>query len=460
MTRHRSCAVVVGGLPFALGLASTMACSVDIRPLRVRPKAPEAIVIATFEDNDARPEDARFLPFQFYSFPAALPDLPPGAFVRSPIVSPGHDSNYALGLNWHLIDDTDGAPSSPGVGVRTLVDGIIDLSGYSRFTFGEKYTATAGCQAVPEVKVTFFCGEHNTAFMAFAPLTSDWSNAVLDFTDFVESYYPGPNGTPRADCFRVIDNIDFSVSMTLADGACGAGDLSLDDLSIRPPTGNQAQPSDAGVDETGDMSAPAACIGTPPASPIIADFSDAIAGSPVTFGAPPNITGRTYAYAAPGLTPPVLSVAADEAGEPGLRVVANPGAATTSTNTWLGFGVSFDACLDVSAFNAVRFTMTGDFGNCPIRFAAASSQTLAPTVDPLGSCTLANCYPPSIPLTSTGTTVVRFAELRSGSASHAGSPNLVDATALIGLQWQMDTPVGVGCGASFAISDLSFLTAP
>jgi hypothetical protein len=435
------------------------ACSVDIRPLTVREPPPATIVIATFEDNDARPADPRFRPFQFYSYSPALDGLPPDAFVTSPIVRPGHDSNFALGLNWHLIDAPDGAASAPGVGVRTLVHGFIDLSAYSRLTFGEKYVATAGCQSVTQLKVTIFCDEHNTAFMAFTSLTPGWNNAVLNFSDFVESSYPGPNGTARSECFKVVDNIDFSVSMVLADGSCGAGELSLDDLSIRPPSGEAAGQSDGGIDGRGDAdsAAPSVCQGTPPPSPLITDFSDAIDGAPIRFGMAPNITGQTFAYAAPGLAAPVLSVASAGVGGLGLKVAVDPGAATNPANTWLGFGVFFDSCIDASAFNAVKFTVAGDLGNCPIRFAATSSQTVVPANHPLGSCTLANCFPPSIPLKSTGTTIVRFSDFPSGNA---GSPDLVDPSALIGVEWQMDTSVDFACHANFVVDDLSFVSMP
>ena len=43
--------------------------------------------------------------------------------------------------------------------------------------------------------------------------------------------------------------------------------------------------------------------------------------------------------------------------------------------------------------------------------------------------------------------------------SFPGSPNIVDPTSLVGIQWQMDTPVGVACNANFSIDDIRFVNA-
>ena len=90
-----------------------------------------------------------------------------------------------------------------------------------------------------------------------------------------------------------------------------------------------------------------------------------------------------------------------------------------------------------------------------MRFAVTSSQNVNPADDPRGTCTEASCFPPSTPIAIAGTTVVRFFDF-----TFPGSPNIVDPTSLVGIQWQMDTPPGVACNASFSIDDIRFVNAP
>ncbi len=198
---------------------------------------------------------------------------------------------------------------------------------------------------------------------------------------------------------------------------------------------------------------PSPCVGSPPPSALITDFSDAVAGDPILFGTPPQITGGTFSYAAPALTPPVLTLATGANGTPALAVASNPGQPTDPANGYFGFGLFFDSCVDASAYNAVKFTVNGTLGDCAIRFAVTSSENVSPADDPRGTCTeTTGCYPPSTQLTTTGTIVVPFFGF-----TFPGSPNVVDPTSLVGIQWQMDT-LGVACHASFTIDDISFVT--
>jgi hypothetical protein len=90
-----------------------------------------------------------------------------------------------------------------------------------------------------------------------------------------------------------------------------------------------------------------------------------------------------------------------------------------------------------------------------MRFAVTSSENVSPSDDPRGACTETSCFPPSTPIGIAGTTLVRFTDF-----TFPGSPNIVDPTSFIGIQWQMDTPVGVACNASFSIDDIRFVSAP
>ena len=200
---------------------------------------------------------------------------------------------------------------------------------------------------------------------------------------------------------------------------------------------------------------PTPCVGSALPSALITEFSDAVVGNPILFGTSPEITGGTFSYAAPGLTAPVLSLAPGTNGTPALQVAASPGLPTDSGNAFFGFGLFFDSCVDASAYNAVQFTINGTLGDCALRFALTSSQNVDPANDPRGTCTEASCFPPSTPIAIAGTTVVRFFDF-----TFPGSPNIVDPSSLIGIQWQMDTPPGVACNANFSIDDIRFVNAP
>jgi hypothetical protein len=216
-------------------------CNIDPRSLTVHdggPGNPPPLVIATFEHGTAQPDDPRFLPFQYYAYNETADSA-----VTSPLAVPGHNSNAALGLNWIVFDAPNGHPDYPGVGVRTLVNGSIDLSGYSRIVFGLKYSPTpagpllgaAGCFPVPALTVSIGCSEHNTSFRKNVPMTSDWTTVTAAFADFAEPSYLPATGTAFEDCLKVVDGIDFSAQVDLADGQCASGGLLLDDISVRPP---------------------------------------------------------------------------------------------------------------------------------------------------------------------------------------------------------------------------------
>ena len=196
--------------------------------------------------------------------------------------------------------------------------------------------------------------------------------------------------------------------------------------------------------------APMACIGTPVTSPIITDFSDAVAGSPITFGTAPGLMGGTFSYAGTGLVAPALSLVPASGGKPGqaLAVAVNPGVTTDPTNAYFGFGLYFSSCVDASAYTGVKFTIAGDLGSCGISFATTFSDAVSPSDDPRGACTLASCYPPSFPLTTTGTVVVPF------DSVSGGSPGTIDPKSIIGVQWQMNTPLGFACAANFTVTDV------
>jgi hypothetical protein len=201
----------------------------------------QSIVIATFESGTGTPDDPRFEPFRYYSYNPSLPDLPPGAFVRSPVVSPGFDSNYALRLQWEVIDVPDGQPNYPGAGVGTVVNGFIDLSTYTVFMFFQEYQHTGGCEPDMDLVVSLGCSQYNASVVGTVPLSTEGTTTSLQLSSFSQSPYLGQPSVALSDCLKVVDAVDFQTQLNLADGDCASGELILDNIGVR-----RLAPSDGG----------------------------------------------------------------------------------------------------------------------------------------------------------------------------------------------------------------------
>lgn len=178
------------------------------------------------------------------------------------------------------------------------------------------------------------------------------------------------------------------------------------------------------------------CMSAPPPRALITDFSDAVpgvdpaSGSPnIDFGTAPNLTGGTYIYYAGGLVPPSLSMIPSGDNQ-ALQIVANPGLPEFSGDNWVGFGLSFDSCVDASAYRGVQFTIGGALGTCQLSFFVGIDQDLSNQYQ-TGLCPSGHgCQPPQIIVGGLGTQTISFTQLGAGSpVSH------VDPMALIDLQW-------------------------
>jgi hypothetical protein len=200
----------------------------------------------------------------------------------------------------------------------------------------------------------------------------------------------------------------------------------------------------------------AACVGSPPASPVITDFSDAFSTGPGAFA---FADGGTFTYASVGQAPPTLSLVSSDGTAAGqaLSVAFNTGTPLAdAAAVWDGFGLYFNMCTDASRYSGISFTINGNLGACPLQFSAQFSEDDDVASDPsFGSCTAATCYPPSLQPVGVGTTTVRFADLTGGNPL-----TTVDAARLTGVHWQVSPPTGAAaasCSANFTIDDVSFV---
>ena len=128
---------------------------------------------------------------------------------------------------------------------------------------------------------------------------------------------------------------------------------------------------------------------------------------------------------------------------------------------YAGGGLSFDECVNASAYTGVQFTLGGTTGGCDLIFNVQTFDEKPPGTNQVGGCA-SNCYVfPNVKLTSTsGPITVPFSTLTGGQ--------LIVATALqnevVGLQWQFQSPAPVGdggqpgcTGINLTITNVSFV---
>ncbi len=188
-----------------------------------------------------------------------------------------------------------------------------------------------------------------------------------------------------------------------------------------------------------------------PAGGKIADFT-ADGGAASGLG-----LGNIYASVDTGLTVPTFSTST------GALVITYATGAPTTMYPYVAVGAPFAACANASAFNGVKFNISGTLSaGCTIQFSTIDKEHL--TVSNMGLCTGASCYPSSksFPLPSTATDVtVLFTEQANGGMDPGAAA--LDPTKITGIQWQvnpvgaMDGGAGTGCTGSITIDNVTFV---
>ncbi len=137
-------------------------------------------------------------------------------------------------------------------------------------------------------------------------------------------------------------------------------------------------------------------------------------------------------------------------------------AGTVRAGGYAGIGLSFDSCVDATAYTGIQFTMAGNTGGCALQL-QVQTYSQQPTSN-RGGCT-ANCYkfPAKQSLTvGTAPITVRFAELTGGMPTDAAAIK----REMVGLQWQLTVPAPttdagtqMDCtGVALTLDDVSFVT--
>jgi hypothetical protein len=141
---------------------------------------------------------------------------------------------------------------------------------------------------------------------------------------------------------------------------------------------------------------------------------------------------------------------------------------TVGAGGYAGGGITFDGCVNASAFNALRFSAfleTGDVSGCTFKVQLRTFEQLPVTQGGCDPDAGASCYrfPASadLPLAASATTfTVKFADMTT-SATHV---NPIPAQ-IVGLQWQLesrpapdDGGVQPSCMGEVRIDDIGFVT--
>jgi hypothetical protein len=126
-----------------------------------------------------------------------------------------------------------------------------------------------------------------------------------------------------------------------------------------------------------------------------------------------------------------------------------------------GASLSFDKCIDASAYTGVTFTLSSvSLAGCELRFGVDIAEDVDPVQNqnPKGTCTKTPCYGPafSLPAGATGVTKVPFTDVSYGSPVAD-----VNKKTILGIAWTLHSPVagdgGADCtNATFTVDDVSF----
>jgi len=196
----------------------------------------------------------------------------------------------------------------------------------------------------------------------------------------------------------------------------------------------------------------AACtLGTAPSAPLITDFSAAsVVSNVVSAGS----IGKVYPFPTTG--GPTLSLSGTS---PSFAMTVK--ASVPVGDKYWGASLSFDKCIDASAYTGVTFTLSSvSLAGCELRFGVDIAEDVDPVQNqnPKGTCTKTPCYGPAfaLPASATGVTKVAFTDVSYGSPVAD-----VNKKTILGIAWTLHSPVagdgGADCtNATFTVDDVSF----
>jgi hypothetical protein len=185
---------------------------------------------------------------------------------------------------------------------------------------------------------------------------------------------------------------------------------------------------------------------------LIADFSPATwDGTTGKFQAAGNVKGSVFSYGGQDSNSTIAATVDTTNQDLMLSGKVMPG-------DYSGGGLSFEGCVNTTAYTGVQFTLGGTAAGCIVRFQVQTFEEKP--VSQGGGCAT-SCYQlPGAALTSTaGAVTVRFTDLAGGLPAPAAI-----ASEIVGLQWQFESPPPagdasqLGCtGIRLTVSNISFV---
>jgi hypothetical protein len=279
--------------------------------------------------------------------------------------------------------------------------------------YGGAYSVTAGTTQLPFSAIPTLAGMPATAF------------DPAKFISIQFQFQPASSGTTSCTGSFTVDNISFYGS---AGGGAGTG-------------GSGGRGGAGGGGGTGG--APA-CNPMVPTQALITNFSDTTAAPAPTlfsYGTGPA-SGGAFTYGTPA---PVVTVT-------GGTLHAMLTAPAASAANYVGFGLSFNTCVNASAYAGVRFLLTGTVTGCTMQYTSNYSEGAATGSDPKGSCMQATCFSSQATITPQSTP-----RLVAWSDATGGVPvATVDQGKLVGVAWQFAVPANTACSADITIDDVAF----
>jgi len=240
------------------------------------------------------------------------------------------------------------------------------------------------------------------------------------------------HGAPKAFSYGFAEHAASTGPSDLAPGVGQLGDI------------------DAGVNTSPD--AGFSCPTMQLASNAVTTMGTGDAGA-LSFG--PDANGwASFTYQGPSQTAPVVNATSDGNGFEMKSALTPP----LSSNNYAGFGIYYNSgsCLDASHATGVELELSGDLGDCSLRYILFSSQNLSYLDDPSrGGChdTDSVCLGAYVPLAvSTDKIRIPFTLFAHGTPVDG-----VDPRALTTMQWQVSAAdASKGCSADFTVKNLGF----
>jgi hypothetical protein len=200
-----------------------------------------AYLIDDFDDGRYQPSDPNFSPWGCYLVNAESGDAINQYNCQ---LGPGDRSLYALTLDFTVHDPANGISDDVGAGLHTTARSPEDLTAFQQLVFS--VLLTSGSPQLPMTAKFYVYLGCSTAVADDGSVPGDlavvysesagstwrtWQAYLSDFSSPSWSAIHIQGGT--AACLERVDSIQFEVDAALADGASGAGTLSIDDIYLQ-----------------------------------------------------------------------------------------------------------------------------------------------------------------------------------------------------------------------------------